>query len=181
MYLVSEPSRAILPAAVHRETPAIEDLEAVHGYLHARLGNRADAEDLTQEVVLKALPRLNPDAPPAAARAYLFACARSVLANFWTGKLRIRESELPDSLWDDGAAEATEPAPGTADLVERILGTLSPEQRRILELRFLRGYSLAEVASEMGKTVGSVKVMQLRALRRAAASGPQPPTRRRLA
>jgi DNA-directed RNA polymerase specialized sigma24 family protein len=55
--------------------------------------------------------------------------------------------------------------------VARILAALSPSQRQVLELRFLRGYSLREVADEMGKTVGSIKVMQLRALRRAAAIG----------
>ena len=43
--------------------------------------------------------------------------------------------------------------------------------RRVLELRFLRGYSLREVATEVGSTVGGVKVMQLRALRAAARVG----------
>jgi DNA-directed RNA polymerase specialized sigma24 family protein len=38
----------------------------------------------------------------------------------------------------------------------------------VLELRFLRGYSLKEVAAETGSTVGGIKVMQLRALRAAA-------------
>jgi RNA polymerase sigma-70 factor (ECF subfamily) len=39
---------------------------------------------------------------------------------------------------------------------------------RVLELRFLRGSSLKEVAAELGTTLGAVKVMQLRALRAAA-------------
>jgi len=38
----------------------------------------------------------------------------------------------------------------------------------VLELRFLRGYSIKEVAAELKATPGSVKVMQLRALRAAA-------------
>jgi DNA-directed RNA polymerase specialized sigma24 family protein len=37
----------------------------------------------------------------------------------------------------------------------------------VLELRFLHGYSLKEVAAEMHSTVGAIKVMQLRALRAA--------------
>ena len=41
----------------------------------------------------------------------------------------------------------------------------------MLELRFLRGYSLKEVAAEMKLNVGNVKVMQLRALRAAARVG----------
>ena len=52
--------------------------------------------------------------------------------------------------------------------MQRILGELSDNYRRVLELRFLYGYSLKEVAFEMKSTVGAVKVMQLRALRAAA-------------
>jgi RNA polymerase sigma-70 factor (ECF subfamily) len=66
---------------------------------------------------------------------------------------------------------AVPPAPPSeerADTVQRILGQLSDNYRRVLELRFLHGYSLKEVAAEMNSTVGAVKVMQLRALRAAA-------------
>ena len=52
--------------------------------------------------------------------------------------------------------------------MQRILAELSDNYRRVLELRFLHGYSLKEVAAEMNSTVGAIKVMQLRALRAAA-------------
>ncbi len=55
--------------------------------------------------------------------------------------------------------------------MERTLNALPANYRRVLELRFLRGYSLHETAHEMGKTVGGIKVMQLRALRAAARTG----------
>jgi RNA polymerase sigma-70 factor (ECF subfamily) len=82
--------------------------------------------------------------------------------------LRLRESELPENL---GPAIQHEflPSAGTAAQVRSILDGLSPNHRRVLELRFLLGYSLREVAVEMGKTIGSVKIMQMRALRIAAA------------
>ena len=55
--------------------------------------------------------------------------------------------------------------------VERTLRALPENYRLVLELRFLRGYTLRETAAEMGKTVGGIKVMQLRALRAAARTG----------
>src|SRR5207247_1669753 len=55
-----------------------------------------------------------------------------------------------------------------ADTEQQILAHLSDNYRRVLELRFLHGYSLKEVAAEMNSTVGAIKVMQLRALRAAA-------------
>ena len=56
----------------------------------------------------------------------------------------------------------------SANRAHDILASLSDNYRRVLELRFLHGYSLKEVAVEMRSTVGAVKVMQLRALRAAA-------------
>ena len=144
---------------------ALEELELVYAFIHARVGNRPDAEDLTQQVALKAIPRLRPDAAAAAIRAYLFATARTVLANFWTTRFALPETELPDDLAGD--------LPGLPDgdqrqAVQVILDGLPAQYGRLLELRFLRGYSLKEVAAEMGSSVGAVKVMQLRALRAAA-------------
>jgi RNA polymerase sigma factor (sigma-70 family) len=165
MYLASETSEQEL------EGPSVEDFERVYTFIYARVGNRADAEDLTQQVALKALPRLRAGAPAPAIRSYLFATARSVLATFWNGRSRLPEAELPQDIRVEGWGQELLPPPAAAARVTCILDGLSPSHGRVLELRFLRGYSLREVADEMGKTVGSVKLMQLRALRAAAALG----------
>jgi RNA polymerase sigma factor (sigma-70 family) len=155
-----------LPAASRVADVAINELEMIYAFIYARVGNRADAEDLTQQVAMKAIPRLRQGAPASAVRGYLFATARSVLGGFWSTRLGLSESELHDDL-----AMVTPPAgysEESVELVRRILEGLSDNYRRVLELRFLHGYSLKEVAVEMRSTVGAVKVMQLRALRAAA-------------
>jgi RNA polymerase sigma factor (sigma-70 family) len=81
------------------------------------------------------------------------------------------ESELLDNVRLESQGQEVLPSAETVTMLAGILDGLSPQHRRVLELRFLRGYSLQEVADEMGKTIGSVKVMQLRALRSAAAVG----------
>jgi RNA polymerase sigma factor (sigma-70 family) len=168
MYLASETLKPP-PGERSGTEAAMAEFEAVYAFIYSRVGNRADAEDLTQEVALKAMPRLRADAPPPAVRGYLYATARSVLATFWSGRLRLPESELPESFWVRTEPDQSPPRTDTAAWVTTILEALAPGQRRVLELRFLRGYSLREVADEMGTSVGSVKVTQFRALRRAAA------------
>jgi RNA polymerase sigma factor (sigma-70 family) len=162
-----------LPAASRATDIALDELELVYAFIYARVGNRADAEDLTQQVALKAIPRLRQGAPASAIRGYLFATARSVLGGFWSTRLGLSEAELYEDL-------AMAPPVGgysaeAADKAQRVLAALSDNYRRVLELRFLHGYSLKEVAVEMHSTVGAVKVMQLRALRAAAKVRPQGP------
>ena len=155
-----------LPTAPSSTAIALDELELVYAFIYARVGNRADAEDLTQQVALKAIPRLRQGAPASAIRGYLFATARSVLGAFWSTRLGLSEAELHEDL-----AMAIPAGPHSEEPVERtrrILAGLSDNYRRVLELRFLHGYSLKEVAAEMRSTVGAVKVMQLRALRAAA-------------
>lgn len=155
-----------LPVARRATDVALDELELVYAFIYARVGNRADAEDLTQQVAMKAIPRLRQGAPASSIRGYLFATARSVLGAFWSTRLGLSEAELREDL-------ALAPPPGPTgeegvETVQRILAELSDNYRRVLELRFLHGYSLKEVAAEMKSTVGAIKVMQLRALRAAA-------------
>jgi RNA polymerase sigma factor (sigma-70 family) len=163
----AEPADVLqLPMAARATDIALGELEIVYAFIYARVGNKADAEDLTQQVAMKAIPRLRQGAPVSAIRGYLFATARSVLGGFWSTRLGLSEAELHEDL----ALAVPQVAPNEerADTVQRILAELSDNYRRVLELRFLHGYSLKEVAAEMNSTVGAVKVMQLRALRAAA-------------
>ena len=48
------------------------------------------------------------------------------------------------------------------------LATLPEQYRRILELRFLDGCSVREAAAQLGVSVANAKVLQYRALRKAA-------------
>ena len=150
-------------------TPALAEFERVYAFLYSRVGNRFDAEDLTQQVAVKALPRLRQGAPPESVRAYLYAAARSALAVFWTERLRLPESELGSEVADHADHAAPEPSVEAAAWLERTLAALPPHYREVLELRFLRGASIRDAAVAMGRTTGAVKVMQLRALRAAAA------------
>jgi RNA polymerase sigma factor (sigma-70 family) len=155
-----------LPATTRAADIALDELELVYAFIYARVGNRADAEDLTQQVAMKAIPRLREGSPASAIRGYLFATARSVLGGFWSTRLGLSEAELHEDL--AMAMPHAPPSEARADAVQAILAQLSDNYRRVLELRFLHGYSLKEVAADMNSTVGAVKVMQLRALRAAA-------------
>ncbi|WP_293235084.1 RNA polymerase sigma factor [Mycolicibacterium sp.] len=138
----------------------------VYRTIFARVGNRADAEDLTAEVFLAALKPLRITASVAEVRAYLKATARTVLAAHWRQTLG-REITTIDEL--ELAAPDGDVAVSTApERVGEVLQKLPENYRQILELRFLHGRSVKDSAKEMGISVANAKVLQHRALRLAA-------------
>jgi RNA polymerase sigma-70 factor (ECF subfamily) len=138
----------------------------VYRTIFARVGNQADAEDLTAEVFLAALKPLKITASKAEVRAYLRATARTVLAAHWRQTLG-REITTIDEL--ELAAPESEEAISTApERVGEVLRALPDNYRQILELRFLHGRSIKDSANELGISVANAKVLQHRALRLAA-------------
>jgi RNA polymerase sigma factor (sigma-70 family) len=141
----------------------------VYRYIYARVGNRADAEDLTTQVYMRALPRLRLAAAIEEIRSYLVTTARTVLADHWRDRYDVRIDELEESV---ATPEIRPSSPRDEEAGVRragaILGSLPENYRRVLELRFLRGYSLRETAAELDITLSNAKVLQHRALRRAA-------------
>lgn len=145
-----------------------EHVGPVYRYCYARTGNRADAEDIAAQVFLRALPRLRIRASAPEIRAYLMAAARSVLAEHWTLHYGYDTRQLDEEVASPEPVDEPAGADAGVSRAARVLAALPEHYRRVLELRFLRGYSVRETAREMGVTVTNAKVLQHRALRRAA-------------
>jgi RNA polymerase sigma factor (sigma-70 family) len=144
-----------------------DNVVGVYQLVIRRVGSAADAEDLAQEVLIRTLKTLRLPAPVHNVRAYLVKTARTVLADHWRrhygAQVAISEFELIP-------AEALSATPNgvAADRAQRLLALLPERFHRILELRFLRGYSVREAAEEMGLSEVNARVLQFRALRKAA-------------
>jgi RNA polymerase sigma factor (sigma-70 family) len=148
----------------------VDNVVRVYRLLYSKVGNRADAEDLTTEVFLAAYGPLRVDASRGEVRAYLAATARTALARHWRSRLGIEVTHIDA---DFSARELDdEPTPSAApNRVRGLLAGLPERHRRILELRFLEGHSVRDAARAMGISVGNAKVLQHRALRMAARLG----------
>lgn len=160
------PLRAV-PSDGYTDWEAVYQDNAVWVYrtLFARVGNRADAEDLTTEVFLAALRPLRLTASVGEVRAYLRATARTVLAAHWRETLGREITSIDDIEQPPESEEAISTAP---QRVAHVLERLPDNYRRILESRFLQGNSIKESAAELGISVANAKVLQHRALRLAA-------------
>jgi RNA polymerase sigma-70 factor (ECF subfamily) len=146
-----------------------ENAAKIYRFIYAKVGNREAAEDLTSQVFLKAVRWLAQDRSADSIRAWLYTVARSTIADYW------REQSLhptvpleePDAVLYCGR-EGPEEVRRTRERAWRILDALPEREREVLRLRFLHGYSAGEIGRELGLTPDHVRVLQLRALRRAA-------------
>jgi RNA polymerase sigma factor (sigma-70 family) len=144
-----------------------DNVVGIYQLAFRRVGNAADAEDLAAEILMQTLKTLRLPAPVHNVRAYLVKTARTVLADHWRRHYAARGAELElQQLPPDAPVAAL--GSESADRAQRLLGLLPDNFRRILELRFLRGYSVREAASEMGVTESNARVLQFRALRKAS-------------
>jgi RNA polymerase sigma-70 factor (ECF subfamily) len=159
--VVGAPERANDWESVYQEHVA-----PLYRFVYSRTGNTPDAEDVTSTTFLRALPRLRSDVSPGEIQAYLRTTARNVLADVWRQRHGTVLMEFDDQ------RDSAKPAEQRDDVdVSPILDSLPANYRSVLEFRFLRGYSIRETAAAMGVSVANAKVLQLRALRRAAAMG----------
>jgi RNA polymerase sigma-70 factor, ECF subfamily len=154
----------------------LDNVQRVYALMFSKVGNRPDAEDLTAEVFLTVLRPLRTSASVGEVRAYLSATARTVLAAHWRRTLgreitAIDVEQVRADIDRPGPDSGDSPGPGSGhspERLERALAELPERHRQVLELRFLRSYSIRETAAELGISVGNAKVIQHRALRLAA-------------
>ncbi len=153
-----------------------EHVVAIYRFVYARVGNRPDAEDLTAQVFVRAVEQLDTTRQPGQIAAWLYRVAQNAIADYWRAFYRLPligvDHVAPG--WEP-ADEGQRPEPARDDRasvrVEALLRGLPDRYRKVLELRFLQRMSVAETAQAMGISSGNAKVLQYRALRKAALIG----------
>jgi RNA polymerase sigma-70 factor (ECF subfamily) len=148
-----------------------EYFDRVYRYVTLKLGDKMEAEDVTQQVFLNTLRSLSSfkwKGVPFSA--WLFRIAHNQVVDYW------RKKKRPAVPLDESLASSNGNPQQLAEHkldIERLLSAtkkLTEAQREVIALRFSSGLPIAEVAKVMGKSQGAVKALQhsaILALRRA--------------
>ncbi len=139
-----------------------EYFDRIYRYLVLKLGDATEAEDMTQQVFLKALQSISSfQWRGVSFSAWLFRIAHNQSVDYFRRKSRRDAVPLNDSI------TASDVDPQTAveqkSEIERMISMarqLTKAQRDVLSLRFAAGLSVAEIANVMGKSQGAVKALQ---------------------
>lgn len=143
----------------------IRYVDLIYRFCYRRLGDRAAAEDATSrifELALRALPKYR----VGSFRSWLFTIAYNTISDLYRAERK--EHRIPPA-WDvqDLGPGPEEQAIDADDArwIRGLLGHLTEDQRRVIELR-LAGLTDIEIASVLGRSRGSVRTIQYRAIRK---------------
>lgn len=144
-----------------------QNQSSVYGYLRARVQQRSDADDMTQEVFLRFyLAKARFDST-ALIRPWLLGIARNLLREHvrdvkrrkevgWTELCLELESVLPpDALWTESDS-----------LIQHLpacLAELGPSARQAVDLHYRSERKVSEIAHELHRSEGAVKLLMHRA------------------
>ena len=139
--------------------------EMIFRYIYSHLENRLDAEDLTEDIFIRAwrsLPQYDERGLPFSA--FLFRIARNSLIDFYRQKKPLQSlDEIEIQSNQVGPEEVVELTFENLDLRDTI-AQLREDYRNVVIFRFLSGLSPEETAQVMQRSVGAVRVLQHRAL-----------------
>ena len=162
--------RALIEAA-QRDRGRFSELyeanfERVYAYVIRRVRDRDEAQDITSDVfhlALKSLPRFEWRGVPFAAWLYRIAYNEIADRSKTVAKRRAHEHVFQENdapVVDPSNIDDAERRGRLFKLVER----LPRDQSRVIVMRFAEDKSIREIATALGRSEGSVKQLQFRAM-----------------
>ncbi|MDF2890736.1 MAG: polymerase subunit sigma-24 [Clostridia bacterium] len=145
--------------------------EPLYRFIYYKVQNRQEAEDITQETYAKALAHFQKNNIKIDKHiGFLKTVSLNVLRDKWRkskrqGKVIDIEAINPK----EAAVEDPTEASAQKEMLQDALKILKEEHRTVIELRIIKGYSVAETAEIMNKQEGNIRVLQYRALQNLAA------------
>lgn len=139
-------------------------LDRIFRYVFYQVKNRATAEDLTEEIFVKAwesISKFRWKGPPFVA--WLYKIARNHIIDYFRTN---RQQEILDeeTLSDDKNPEQEADNRQMQSVLSKAISDLPQQQRQIIVLKFIEGLENCEIAQVLKKSQGSIRILQMRAL-----------------
>jgi RNA polymerase sigma-70 factor (ECF subfamily) len=136
----------------------------IYRYVYYNVHNKEHAEDITQEVFLKAWKAIGScKGKEKTFSSWLYRIAHNLIIDKIrkSQKQSSREAELPEDIRD--TSDRMEISLEQRDLL-KVIDVLSPNQRQVIVMKFIEEMDNREIAETMGKSTGAIRILQMRAL-----------------
>mgnify|MGYP000199143015 CR=1 FL=1 len=144
-------------------------VDQLYGFVYSKLNNVEEAEDITSETFLQALKSLKNYSGKSSFKNWLYGIAKYLILAQYRDRYKHKTLELDDNFaHTHSTLENDEPNSELSRLAAaNILAALPENYRQVLELRFLKGYTVIETAKALGISEENAKVLQHRAIKKA--------------
>jgi RNA polymerase sigma-70 factor (ECF subfamily) len=139
--------------------------EQIFRFIFTRVSHKQTAEDLSEEVFITVFKRLSSLTSPDAFTGWLYTIARNKVIDHYRSRKEVSDlSEVENSTdFSYSLVDAAELS-FTQKRLMKAIEQLSPEQQKVVQLKFLEDLETSTIASLLGKTTGAIRVIQHRAL-----------------
>jgi RNA polymerase sigma-70 factor (ECF subfamily) len=143
-----------------------EHFDRIYRYVRFLVNFQAEAEDLTQEVFIKALRAISSYKRRGGNfTSWLFRIAHNQVIDHFRKQSKQRKTTLEETTLVSG----DDPVTTTEQKIEieglmTALKKLPSAQREVISLRFIVGLPIADVARTLGKREGTIKALQFNAM-----------------
>jgi RNA polymerase sigma-70 factor, ECF subfamily len=140
--------------------------EPIYRYIYRHIGAGQTAEDLAAEVFRTLLEQINAGrGPDTFLRAWLYRVAHNLMVDELRRKPHLNHDSL-DEYSPDPSLAVTEQVQRSMERqsAHAALQHLTGKQRAVLEMRYLQGLELNEIARSLNTNIGTVKALQFRGL-----------------
>ncbi len=144
-----------------------EHVKRVYRFLFYRVGGKKEvAEDLTQDVFLKAFNAFDRYDPAISATSWILTIARNHLINqLQKERPGVDLEEIENTLWDrDDVQDRLATNYDERRLLDAV-GKLDAESADLVRKKYLEGWSYEDIAAEVGKNAGALRVQAHRVLK----------------
>ncbi len=155
-----------------------ENFDRIYRYVVLKIGDRTEAEDITQQVFLncvKSIRAYKCGGTPFSA--WLYRIAHNQIVDYLRRKSKHATTQLSESLVDcarESDPRAVAELNVQIDCVIEAAKRLTKAQQEVISLRFASDLSVAEAAKIMGRSEGAIKALQhsaIAALRKELSAG----------
>ena len=141
----------------------MEYRKRVAGYIYARLGSNADAEDLCQDVFEKVARKIDSfDPARASIGTWIYSITRNSVIDFY--RRSHPHEEMDERVVQDGSVDDEMLNNEMLEALAEALGKLPAQLREIVVLRYYDGSPLTEITKKMNLSYGAVKLRHAKAL-----------------
>lgn len=142
--------------------------EMLYKYVYFKVQNKEEAEDITQETYIKAITYIKKNNIKVdKIMSFLRFVSLNILRDRWRkGKRQGIVINFDEISPEETAISDPIEHMDQRKVIEDALKLLNEDQRTVVDLRILKGYTVAETAKKMNMVESTVRVLQYRALQK---------------